>query len=149
MRITRRFFSLALIAMSATLWGCATVDKAPEAANAGAKQFATSSSAAVVYIYRNEMLGAAVPMALAVNGKPVATTAAKTFVRLELPAGTHSITSQGDKSQLSLTTEVGKIYYVWQEVKMGLIAGGSKLQLVPDDVGRKGVMESALIQGAK
>jgi Protein of unknown function (DUF2846) len=139
---------LALFAAAALVAGCASVNKAPEAADASAKQFTANPAAAVVYVYRNETLGAAVPMALAVNGKQVATTAAKTFVRLELPAGTHLITSQGDKSQLSLEVQTGKVYYVWQEVKMGLVVGGSKLQLVPEDVGRKGVLECALIAPA-
>lgn len=34
--------------------------------------------------------------------------------------------------------------YVWQEVKMGFIAARSKLQVVDEATGRKGVAETAL-----
>jgi hypothetical protein len=33
-----------------------------------------------------------------------------------------------DTSKLEVTTETGKIYTVWQEVKMGFASGNSKLQ---------------------
>ena len=103
----------------------------------------------VIYVYRNESLGAALSMPVTLNGKLAGTTGARSYLRLEVPAGTHNLASQGDGSKLTVTTEPGKVYYVWQEVKMGLVSGGSKLQIVPEDVGKKGVMESALIQAAK
>jgi Protein of unknown function (DUF2846) len=149
MPAVRRISSLVLLAALATLWGCATVDKAPESADKSAKQFTAVPGASVVYVYRNESLGAALSMPVTVNGKLVGTTGARSYVRMELTAGTHNLTSQGDGSKLAVSTEPGKVYYVWQEVKMGLMSGGSKLQIVPEDVGKKGVMESALIQTAK
>jgi hypothetical protein len=149
MHALRNIFSWVLLAALATLWGCATVDKAPASADSSAKQFTAVPGASVVYLYRNESLGAALSMPVTVNGKLVGNTGARSYFRMELPAGTHNLTSQGDGSKLALTTEPGKVYYVWQEVKMGVLSGGSKLQVVPDDVGKKGVMESALIQAAK
>jgi Protein of unknown function (DUF2846) len=149
MHAVRRIFSLALFAALAILCGCATIDKAPESADKSAKQFSAVPGGSVIYVYRNESLGAALSMPVTVNGKLAGTTGARSYLRLELPAGTHNLTSQGDGSKLAVTTEPGKVYYVWQEVKMGVMSGGSKLQLVPEDVGKKGVMESALIQAAK
>jgi Protein of unknown function (DUF2846) len=149
MQAVRRIFSLLLLSALATLWGCATIDKAPESADQSAKQFSAVPGGSVIYVYRNESLGAALSMPVTINGKPAGTTGARSYLRLELPVGTHNLTSQGDGSKLAVTTEPGKVYYVWQEVKMGLMSGGSKLQLVPEDVGKKGVMESALIQAAK
>jgi Protein of unknown function (DUF2846) len=101
-----------------------------------------------VYVYRNESLGAAVPMPLTVNGKLAGSTGAYTFFRFELPPGKHTFTSQGETSKLELGTEAGQSYFVWQEVKMGVFAGGSKLQLVPEAAGRKAVLECALLQPA-
>ena len=45
---------------------------------------------------------------------------------------------------LNFDAMAGKLYFVWQEVKMGMLSARTKLQLVSDDVGKKGVMESQL-----
>ncbi|AJQ52800.1 TPA: hypothetical protein F3L15_14955 [Aeromonas hydrophila] len=47
---------------------------------------------------------------------------------------------------LPTNTEAGKNYYVWQEVKMGLLMTLSKLGQVSERKGRKGVMGNKLIQ---
>jgi hypothetical protein len=75
-----------------------------------------------IYIYRNETLGAALSMPITVNGKSIGSSGAKTFFKLDLPAGKHALTSQGDTSKLELVTEAGKLYFVWQEVKMGFFS---------------------------
>ena len=40
----------------------------------------------------------------------------------------------------------GKNYYVWQEVKMGLLMARSKLSQVSEEEGKQGVMESKLVK---
>ena len=87
-------------------------------------------------------------MPVTVDGKLAGATGSKSFFKFGLPAGKHTLTSQGDKSILDITTENGKIYYVWQEVKMGMMSGGSKLQLVDEKKGRDGVKECSLIDSA-
>ncbi|MFD2450853.1 DUF2846 domain-containing protein [Ideonella paludis] len=99
-----------------------------------------------VYVYRNETLGAALSMPVTVNGKLAGATGPNSFFKFDLPAGSHTLTSQGDTSKLTLQTEAGKLYFVWQEVKMGMMSGGSKLQSVPEAQGKKGVLECSLIQ---
>jgi len=47
---------------------------------------------------------------------------------------------------LTLSTEAGKNYYVWQEVKMGLLMARSKLSQVNEKEGKQGVMESKLVK---
>jgi len=86
------------------------------------------------------------PLAATIGGIAAAIPGVTAYVTADLPAGKHVITSQGEGSRLEMNTEAGKIYYVWQEVKMGMLSGGSKLQLVAEDVGRKGVTESTRIQ---
>lgn len=49
---------------------------------------------------------------------------------------------------LELATDARQTYFIWQEVKTDLVSGGSKLQLVPEAVGSKGVLECALLQPA-
>lgn len=141
-----RVAKLAAISSFAFIYGCASVNKAPAAAEAESKQFKVNSAVSQVYVYRNETLGAALSMPVTVDGKLAGSTGPHSFFKFDLPAGTHQITSQGDESKLALTTEVGKLYYVWQEVKMGVFSGGSQLQLVTEEVGKKGVGECTQIQ---
>ena len=126
--------------------GCASIQKAPASMDAEAKQFKTNPSYAQVYVYRNETLGAALSMPVAVNGKLAGTTGPNSFFKFDLPQGKHVITSQGDESTLEIQTETNKNYYVWQEVKMGAFSGGSELQLVNESEGQKGVRECTMIQ---
>jgi hypothetical protein len=134
----------ALVALTA----CASVNKAPAEADAASKRFSPMANVSQVYVYRNETLGAALSMPVTVDGKAAGATGPNSFFRFELPAGEHTFTSQGDVSQLKLTTELGKLYFVWQEVKMGFASGGSKLQQVSEEVGKKGVLECTQIQSA-
>ena len=137
----------AAIAIACLVSGCASVNKAGRDSDTQAKTFAPVTDKAVVYIYRDEILGAAIKLHVAVDGIAVGDTGPKSFLQLALPPGQHTITSRGEKtSSLSLDTQAGQTYYVWQEVKMGMLSGGSKLQLVAEDVGRKGVTESTRIQ---
>ena len=148
MSIATRNVKIAAISSFVFLYGCASVNKAPAAADAASKQFKPSTAVSQVYVYRNETMGAALSMPVAVDGKLAGNTGPHSFFKFDLPAGTHKITSQGTESELVLTTEVGKLYFVWQEVKMGVLSGGSKLQVVSDEVGKKGVAECAQIQSA-
>lgn len=136
---------LLLISIS-VVSGCASIKKAPVEMDAKAKQFMTVPDKAAVYVYRNETFGAALSMPVTVDGQLAGNTGPESFFRFELAPGSHTITSQGDGSELTVQTEAGKIYYVWQEVKMGMWSGGSKLQLVDDKTGMKGVNECTMIQ---
>ena len=146
MSVQRRILMSAALALAVLATGCATVNKATPEADASAKAFRANPAVSQVYIYRNEVLGAALSMPVTVNGKLIGTTGAKTFFKIDLPAGKHTLTSQGEVSKLDLVTETGKLYFVWQEVKMGGFSGGSKLQLVSEAVGKQGVQECTLAQ---
>lgn len=130
------------------LTGCASVNKAPASAEAESKQFVAKPDVSQVYVYRNETLGAAISMPVTIDGKFAGNTGPHSFFRFELPAGEHVITSQGNESRLTLTTEAGQLYYVWQEVKMGAFSAGSKLQNVSTSTGQKSVAECTQIQSA-
>jgi hypothetical protein len=146
MKYATSLAKIAVIGSFAFLYGCASVNKAPAADDAAAKAFQPKPGVAQVYVYRNETLGAAVSMPVTVDGKLAGSTGANTYFKFDLAPGKHRITSQGDGSVLDLDAEAGKLYFVWQEVKMGLMSGGSKLQVVDSEKGRKGVAECSLIQ---
>lgn len=128
--------------------GCASVNKAPAEQDLAAKKFAVNPSSAQLYIYRDQIFGAAISMPVTVNGKLIGATGPKSFFKLDLEEGTHTIASQGDKSVLDIKAEPGGIYYVWQQVKMGLVAAGSKLQLVDEETGQSGIEKSSLIEAS-
>ncbi|HMV21747.1 MAG TPA: DUF2846 domain-containing protein [Rhodocyclaceae bacterium] len=138
------FAAISIVALT----GCASINKAPASAEAESKQFVSKPNVSQVYVYRNETLGAAISMPVTVNGQLAGNTGPHSFFRFELQPGEHVITSQGNESRLTLTTEAGGLYYVWQEVKMGAFSAGSKLQLVSDSVGKQGVSECSQIQSS-
>jgi len=141
-----RVVKFAAISSIAFMYGCASINKVPANIDAQSKMFAANSNVSQVYVYRNETMGAALSMPVTVDGKLAGSTGPHSFFKFNLPAGSHTFTSQGDESKLSVTTEVGKLYFIWQEVKMGAFSGGSKLQLVGEAEGKRGVNECSQIQ---
>lgn len=142
----RKLIAFGVMSMALMMGGCASVPMASTSADAQAKTFAPSPDNAVLYIYRNETMGAAIKMPLLVDGVSVGDTAAHTYVRKELPPGQHTITSKTEKdATLTIDMLAGKIYYVWQEVKMGMFSARSALHQVDAQQGQKGVDESKLI----
>lgn len=126
--------------------GCASVKMAAPADDSVAKQFVVKTDKAGLYIFRNESMGGAVTMDVKIDGKAVGQTAAKTYIFTELSAGSHVITSDAENtSEITIEVESGKLYYVWQEVKMGVLSARSKLQQVDEQAGKKGVNESKLV----
>lgn len=143
MKHTAVVFASAIILL---LTGCASVPMAPMDLDTKAKEFSPAPNKASLYIYRNENFGAAIPMTVSVNGKTLGQTAAQTYFRLNIMPGKYSVESHTENvSSLPLSVEVGKNYFVWQEVKMGMWSARSLLQQVDENTGRAGVTESKLI----
>ena len=146
-RMFKQLTFTALLALTALTGGCASVKMADESQDAQAKTFQVVPDKAHIYVYRNESMGAGVKMPVALNGKPVGQTVAKSYLMLSVPAGQQTLVSSAENdSELKLTTEAGKNYFVWQEVKVGFIKARNSLQVVDDKTGRAGVAESKLIQ---
>lgn len=126
--------------------GCASVPMANQSMDAQAKLFQPAPDKAKVYIYRNEVMGSAIKMPVLIDNMSVGDTASKTFIEKDLAPGSHTITSKTEKdSSLTIDMLAGKIYYIWQEVKMGMFAAGSQLHEVDETKGQAGVRESKLI----
>jgi hypothetical protein len=129
------------------LQGCASVPMAAMEEDANAKMFSPLPDKASIYIYRNEVFGAAIPLTVLVNGKKLGQTASKTYFKIDVLPGEYEIESVSENtSTLKLISEAAKNYFVWQEVKMGMWMARSLLQQVDDEKGRAGVTESKLIQ---
>lgn len=144
MKFNYRF--IAAVCILAGLVGCASVPMATPQQDAAAKQFAPVPGKALLYIYRNETFGAAVKMNVALDNRPVGQTASKTYFRLVLDPGHHTVDSQDGIATLGLDTQAGSVYYVWQEVKMGVWSARSALHLMDAGQGQTDVKECRLIQ---
>src|SRR5262249_10831871 len=130
--------------------GCASVQMASESMDASAKTYAVKPGMANVYVYRNETMGSAIKMPVALDGRLVGDTAAKTFMLLEVSPGSHTILSKTENdSTVTVNAVAGRNYFVWQEVKMGMMAARSQLQLVDEATGKAGVAECKRVELAK
>ena len=126
----------------ALLSGCASIPEASPELDQQAKTFSAPRGKAGVYIYRNEHLGAAIQMQVLLDGNYVGHTAAMTYYYVEVPAGRHTITGKGEnESVVTFDAIDGRLYYVWQEVKMGFMTMRNEVKLVDEATGRAGVME--------
>lgn len=147
MKAARRYLLSLLVLGVVLLSGCATVPMASSGADAEAKKFTPVAGKSLIYVYRNETLGAAIKMRVSLNGQNAGETGPKTYFMFEVPPGRHEILSHTENvSTLAVNAEPGRIYFVWQEVKMGLLQARSQLQLVSEEVGRAGVSECNRIQ---
>lgn len=139
----QKYLSIALI--TTALIGCASVPMGDPQQDAALKTFTAKQDVAGLYIYRNESLGAAKKLTLNVDGKYLGETGAHTYFYTELPPGKHTVTSIGENTDtLSFDAVAGKLYYLWQEIKMGMWGAQSKLHLVDAAEGQKGVQETKL-----
>lgn len=141
---SKTFAALVLVAGIA---GCASVPMGDAQQDAALKSFATKPDVAGVYIYRNENFGSAIRMSISLDGQPVGRTAAKTFLYKEVAPGKHTVSSKSENNDtLEIDTVGGQLYYIWQEVKMGLTYARTKLHLVSEEEGKKGVLETRLAE---
>lgn len=148
-RLFKQFATITLLSLSLSslLTGCASVKVASQTEDAKAKTFATNPNQANLYVYRNEFMGASIRMPVELDGKEIGKTGPKSYLSFGVSPGKHTLVSKAENDfTLELSTEAGKNYYVWQEVKMGLLYARSKLQLVDEAQGQAGVRESQLLE---
>jgi hypothetical protein len=87
-------------------------------------------------------------MPVAVDGRLVGDTAAKTYLKVEVSPGSHTVTSKTENdASVTLQAAAGKNYFVWQEVKMGMWSARSQLNQVDEATGKAGIDECKLVDG--
>lgn len=139
----KKLLALSVVALSVV--GCASVNMGDAKQDASAKTFAVAPDKSGVYVYRNETMGAAVRMDVEVDGQAIGQTAANTYLFKELAPGKHTIVSKAENTEsLEIEAKPGTLYYVWQEVKMGILYARNRLHLVSESEGKKGVNETKL-----
>lgn len=133
--------------VAVNLVGCASVNMGTSKQDAEAKKFSVSEDKSAIYIYRNESFGSAVKMDIEVNGQNIGHTAANTFLYKELPPGRHIVASKAENADyVEVNAKPGSLHYIWQEVKMGILYARTKLHLVDEAQGKKGVLETQLAE---
>lgn len=138
---------LAVAVLALNLVGCATVTMGDDKQDAALKTFTAPKDKAGVYVFRNETMGAAIKMDVAMDGQALGQTAANTYLYKEVAPGKHTFTSKAEnESTVEIDAKPGTLMYLWQEVKMGFGSARSKLQLVDQAQGQKGVLESKLAE---
>lgn len=139
----KKLISAAMIAIALT--GCASVPMGDPQQDAALKTFKIAPDKAGIYVYRNESMGAAVKMDVAIDGQPLGQTAAKTFLYREVTPGKHTVTSSAENNDsVEVDVKAGTLAYIWQEVKMGIMYARTKLHIATEADGMKGVQETKL-----
>lgn len=138
---------IAIVSLALSLVGCASVKMGDAKQDAALKSFVAPKDKAGVYIYRNESMGAAIKMGVELDGTEIGQTAANTYLYKEVTPGKHTFVSRAENdSTIEVDAKPGTLLYIWQEVKMGLLSARSKLQLVDQAQGQKGVQETKLAE---
>lgn len=141
-----RLFAAA--AISIALMGCASVPMGDTKQDAALKAFQVPADKAGIYVYRNESMGAAVKMDVIIDGQNIGETAANTYMYREVAPGKHTIASKAENTDtVEVDLKPGTLTFIWQEVKMGFMFARTKLNIVGEQEGKKGVLETKLAVG--
>ncbi len=141
-----KLFSIAFLAASLSFTGCASIPKADPTQDSQAKQFQSEKDKSVIYVYRNEYMGALVKMDIGVNDQLIGATNGGSYMRIVVPPGKQRLSSHAENTDfVELTTSPDRIYYVWQEVKMGVLYARTKLNIVDEATGRTAVGQCSLV----
>ena len=103
------------VVLSLALLGCAAVvPLATPTEDAEAKAFTPHKTEATIYVFRDDpMKGAARTLPVLIDGKMIGASAARTFLRFNVPAGKHTLASPaGNFSAITIDARPGAIYYV-------------------------------------
>jgi hypothetical protein len=96
-----------------------------------------------IYLFRDEHLGSRAPITVSLDDQVAGQTAAWTYFRWIVPPGTHRVASHAENLDvLKLVTEADGIYFVRQDIKLGLSYPRAELRLVDEERGRAGVRAS-------
>ena len=133
--------------IASSLVGCASVPMGDAKQDAALKTFTVPADKAGLYIYRNESMGGAVKMDVELDGKTIGQTVANTYLYKEVAPGKHTIISKAENNDsLEIDAKSGTLYYIWQEVKMGILYARTRLHVASEAEGKKGVLETKLAE---
>ena len=114
--------------------------------DASAKAFVEpAKDRAGLYVYRDSFGGKALKKMVSIDGKAIGQTANKVYFYREITPGLHTLSTESEFGDNTLDIQAvgGKNVFVRQYIKIGVFIGGSALELVSDEEGKKAVLECA------
>ncbi len=100
---------------------------------------------AMIYIIRPTMMGQKIQTKLAVDGEWKGANRGNNYFFFTLEPGEHHFCSDAEnRSLVSLKVDAGKTYYLQQKIRIGFIKARTKLVLLDDEEGKKGVAKCHL-----
>jgi len=142
--ISKRAAIAALLAGTA-LAGCKNVSFRSASEDTRAKSFVMAPGKSAIYVVRPDTIRN-LPLSVVLDDKLTARTGPCSYLLWEVEPGTHQILAYGENiSQLALSTEAGKAYFVRQNVAGGLWSPRTLLSAMDDDAGRKAVGDCRLV----
>jgi hypothetical protein len=145
----RKAITAGALVSALVISGCASVPMASKEADAAHKTFAPPpAEKSALYIYRNSFVGQALKKTLRVDGTVIGETANKVYFYKEITPGEHTIATESEFSDntVTFTAEPGKTYFAEQYIKLGAFVGGAGIRMVDDETGKKNVNECSLAQ---
>jgi hypothetical protein len=128
-----------VLAVVALLVGaCASTPEAPRDLDAEAKQFLTHPNASTIYVYRSDVEPTDDHVVLYIDSRLIGETLPRTYFRIDTVPGRHLLHGTAvDLGKLELETRPCALYFV----ELTVAAGQSNFLLVPEEVGRKRILE--------
>jgi hypothetical protein len=129
---------LFLLGLIASICSIGFAQKDVEQKDSIAKNLSTINDKAIVYIIRSTEFGFLVKMNIDCDSVHIGSTLAKKYIYTILAAGKHVFTAKSEnKFKLEMNLEAGKIYYLQQQVNMGLLYATTKLKILNEEDGKK------------
>ncbi|MEX2327980.1 MAG: DUF2846 domain-containing protein [Pseudomonadales bacterium] len=99
-----------------------------------------------IYVFRVSTFGSALKKTVMIDGVPLGQSAPKTYFYKEVSPGDHTLATESEfgENTLVINTEAGKLYFVEQYIKLGVMVGGANLKLVDEAKGRENVLKCSL-----
>jgi hypothetical protein len=151
-RSHRAIFAGLCFGLIGVIAACASIQLAGASTESEAKSFRVDASRGRIYVVRPGKLfghGAGVALPVVVDGATVGANANATFVYVDVAPGLHRVSSQTIESFASVEIEVeaGRVYFVAQRSRAGLISPRVGLALVEPSSGMRLVSKARLVAG--
>ena len=133
--------------LTACLSGCASVSTMDQAAAVEAINGNPPEGQARIYVYRDDVLGAALYKDIYIDGKCLGESAPNTFFYADVEGDKdHFVSTESEFSpnHLFIHTKANEKYYIQQFLKMGVFVGGAALTQVDKATAMRAMQECKL-----
>ena len=144
----RAYFWMACAVLG--LAACASVPQGDAQQDGINKTFMPKPGVAGIYIYRNDGIGGFTKTDVSVDGKSIGQIANKTYLYAEVAPGRHVVSGRTKEVSIGgveINALPGKLYYVKQTSKDGLLAVGSTLSQVDAIEAQHDIKRTSLAAG--